>query len=388
MMHIRGVSVRKVLPLIVMLFASSIILPVQAAMPVPAAPTLGAKSYVLEDFQTGTIIAEKNADEKLAPASITKMMSLYVVFHALESGAIHLDDKVLISEKAWRMGGSRMFVKVGSKVSVENLIKGVIIDSGNDATVALAEFVGGTEGGFVNMMNAYVKRLGLKNTHYMDASGLPHPDHYTTARDIATLARAIIGEFPKYYKMFFADKEFTWNNIHQTNRNLLLWRDPSVDGMKTGHTDDAGYCLVTSAKRGDMRLIAVVMGTDSERARADQNLALLNYGYHFYEGRTLYAAGSKLTEAKVWKGAAENVPVGLKSDLYVIVPKGKANGLDAKMQLPATLIAPIDTGKPIGKVNVTLNGGVVASAPLYALQPIEQGGLWTRMVDSVVLMFH
>lgn len=377
----------KALQLIVVLLIGGIA-PVHAALPVPAAPTLSARSYILEDFKTGTVIAAKNADEHLAPASITKLMSLYVVFHALKSGAIHLDDKVLVSEKAWRMGGSRMFIQVGSKVPVDKLIEGVIVDSGNDATVALAEFVGGTEAGFVNMMNAYAEQLGLKNTHYMDASGLPHPDHYTTARDIAALSRAIIKEFPVYYKDFFADKEFTWNNIHQTNRNLLLWRDPSVDGLKTGHTNEAGYCLVTSAKRGDMRLVAVIMGTDSEKARADQNQALLNYGYHFYEGRTLYAAGQKLTSARVWKGADDNVAIGLKSDLYVVVPKGRADKLDAKMQLPATIIAPVDTQKPIGKVKVMLGDKVVANAPLYALAPVAEGGLWTRMVDSIALLFH
>ncbi|HET7370160.1 MAG TPA: D-alanyl-D-alanine carboxypeptidase family protein [Gammaproteobacteria bacterium] len=383
----RSISVRA-LQLFVLLLASSLLLPAYAALPIPEAPQLSASSYILEDYQTGTILAEKNADEKVAPASITKLMTLYVVFHALKSGAINPDDMVTISEKAWRMGGSRMFIEVGNKVSVENLIEGVVVASGNDAAVALAEFVGGTEGGFVNMMNTYAQRLGMTNSHFTDASGLPHPNHYMTARDIATLARAIIRDFPKYYHQYFADKEFTWNNIHQTNRNLLLWRDPSVDGLKTGHTNEAGYCLVTSAKRGNMRLIAVVMGTDSEEARANQNEALLNYGYHFFEGRTLYAAGSKLTEAKVWKGSADMVPIGVKSDLYVVVPKGRAGKLDASMKLPATIVAPVDTDQPIGKVQVTMGGEPVASAPLYALDPVAKGGLWTRMMDSVVLMFH
>ncbi|HET7675148.1 MAG TPA: D-alanyl-D-alanine carboxypeptidase family protein [Gammaproteobacteria bacterium] len=379
----------KILPLFVVLLVGSALAPIQAApLPIPSAPVLSAKSYILEDFKTGTVIAQKNADERLPPASLTKLMSLYVTFHALKSGAIHLDDKATVSEKAWRMGGSRMFLKLGSKVSVQDLIKGIIIDSGNDATVALSEYVGGTEAGFVNMMNAYVKQLGLKNTHYTDASGLPHPDHYTSARDLATLARAIVKEFPDYYKEFFADKDLTWNNIHQTNRNLLLWRDPSVDGLKTGHTDAAGYCMVISAKRGDMRLISVVMNTPSEKARADESEALLNYGYHFFEGRTLYAAGSKLTEAKVWKGDAEQVAIGLKSDLYVVVPKGEVNKLEAKMQLPKTIIAPVDADKPIGEVKVMLGDKMVASAPLYALKSVDEGGLWRRMVDSIALLFH
>ncbi|HET6654721.1 MAG TPA: D-alanyl-D-alanine carboxypeptidase family protein [Gammaproteobacteria bacterium] len=378
----------RALQLFVLLLAGSLLLPAYAALPIPEAPQLSATSYILEDFETGTVLAEKNADQKVSPASITKLMSLYVVFHALKSGTIDIDDKVTVSEKAWRMGGSRMFIEVGDKITVDHLIEGVIVDSGNDATVALAEFVGGTEAGFVNMMNAYAKRLGLTDSHFTDSSGLPHPDHYMTARDIATLSRAIIKEFPNYYHEFFADKEFTWNNIHQTNRNLLLWRDPSVDGLKTGHTKDAGYCLVTSAQRGNMRLVAVVMGTESEEARANENQALLNYGYHFFEGRTLYAAGSKLTEAKVWKGTADTVAIGVKSDLYVVVPKGRADKLDASMKLPATILAPVDSDQPIGKVQVTLGGEPVASAPLYALDPVAKGGLWTRMVDSVVLMFH
>ncbi|HET7307665.1 MAG TPA: D-alanyl-D-alanine carboxypeptidase family protein [Gammaproteobacteria bacterium] len=372
----------------VVLLASSLILPAYAALPTPAPPNLSATSYILEDYTTGTILAAKKPDEKVSPASITKLMSLYVVFNALKSGVIHLDDKVTISKKAWQMGGSRMFIEVGDKITVDHLIEGVIVDSGNDAVVALAEYVGGTEGAFVNMMNAYAKRLGMTNSHFTDASGMPHPEHYMTARDIATLARAIIKDFPKYYHQYFSDKEFTWNNIHQTNRNLLLWRDPSVDGLKTGHTSAAGYCLVTSAKRGDMRLVAVVMGTGSEEARANENEALLNYGYHFFEGRTLYAAGSKLTEAKVWKGTADNVPIGVKSDLYVVIPKGRADKLDAKMKLPATIVAPVDTKQPIGKVTVTLGDKTVATAPLYALKPVTEGGLWTRMVDSIALMFH
>ncbi|HET6725303.1 MAG TPA: D-alanyl-D-alanine carboxypeptidase family protein [Gammaproteobacteria bacterium] len=378
----------RALQLFILLLASSLVLPAYAALPTPAAPKLSAKSYILEDFTTGTVLAAKEADMKVSPASITKLMSLYVVFHALKSGAIHFDDKVRVSEKAWRMGGSRMFIEVGDKITVDNLIKGVVVDSGNDAIVALAEYVGGTEAGFVNMMNAYAERLGMTNSHYTDASGLPHPDHFMTARDIATLARAIIKEFPDYYHKYFADKEFTWNNIHQTNRNLLLWRDPSVDGLKTGHTDAAGFCLVTSAKRGDMRLVAVVMGTESEEARADENEALLNYGYHFFEGRTLYAANSKLTEAEVWKGQADNVAIGVKSDLYVVVPKGQADKLNASMKLPSTIIAPVDAKQPIGKVTITLGDQTIATAPLYALQPVAQGGLWTRMVDSIALMFH
>jgi D-alanyl-D-alanine carboxypeptidase (penicillin-binding protein 5/6) len=378
----------KITHLSALLLVSSLLLPAYAALPVPQPPKLSATSYVLEDFATGKVLAEQNADKKVAPASVTKLMSLYVVFHALKGGMINLDDKVTISEKAWRMGGSRMFIEVGHKVSVNHLIKGVVVDSGNDAVVALAEYVGGTEAGFVNMMNSYAQQLGMAHSHFIDASGLPHPDHYMTARDIATVSRAIIRDYPKYYHKYFADKDFTWNDIHQTNRNLLLWRDPSVDGLKTGHTKAAGYCLVTSAKRHGMRLVAVVMGTESEEARARENEALLNYGYHFFEGRTLYAAGSKLTTAEVWKGEADSVPIGVKSKLYVVVPKGRAGKLGAKMKLPATIIAPVDTKQPIGKVKVTLGDETIASEPLYALKPVPEGGWWTRMVDTVALWFH
>lgn len=373
---------------LILLTALSATLPAHAALPTPAAPKLSATSYILEDFQTGTVLASKHPDKQIAPASITKLMSLYVVFQALDAGTINLDDKVTISEKAWRTGGSRMFIEVGGKISVDNLIKGVVVDSGNDAVVALAEYVGGTEGAFVNMMNAYAKRLGMSHSHFEDANGLPHPNHYMTARDIATLDRAIIAGFPEYYHKYFADKEFTWNNIHQTNRNLLLWRDPSVDGLKTGHTKAAGYCLTTSAKRGNMRLIAVVMGTSSENARVEENEALLNYGFRFFEGRTLYAADTKLADAEVWKGSANSVPIGVKSDVYVVVPKGQAKNLGASMQLPSTIIAPVDTRQPIGKLNITLNEKTVLTDPLFALQPVGKGSLWTRMVDGIALWFH
>lgn len=357
-----------------------------ASFPIPAPPALNAHSYILEDARSGHILVDQNADKHVEPASITKLMTAYVVFHALKAGTIHLDDQVLISKKAWQMPGSRMFIEVGHKVTVKKLLQGMIVQSGNDATVALAEHVAGSESSFVDLMNQYAKRLGMKESHFMDASGLPHPSHYMSAHDIAILARAIITEFPDEYH-WFSEKDFTWNNIHQNNRNLLLWRDPSVDGLKTGHTESAGYCLVASAKRGDMRLISVVMGTPSEDARATYSESLLNYGFNFYEGHNLYTAGKELTTARVWKGEIDAVPVGLKSDLYVTIPRGSYKELSAKMALQATVMAPLTTDSKVGMVKVSLEGKLVAEEPLYPLQPVARGGIWRRMVDSIMLLF-
>lgn len=361
--------------------------PTFAALPVPDAPPLAAESYLLLDYHSGRVLAEQNADQRVEPASITKLMTAYVIFQALESGSIALDDKVLISEKAWRMPGSRMFIEVGKRISVENLIKGLIIQSGNDASVALAEYVAGTENAFVSLMNNDAAQLGMTNTHFVNVTGLPDPEHYSTARDIAILGSALIHDFPEYYK-YYSQKEFTWNGITQNNRNDLLYRDPSVDGMKTGHTDSAGYCLVTSAKRDDMRLISVVMGTESERARTDASQALLNYGFRFFETHQLYAANAELTTARVWKGASDAASLGLQAPLYVTIPRGSYKNLDAFMDLSTRIIAPVSTEQPLGKVKITLNGEPVAEQPLYALQPVAEGGLWRRAVDSILLLFE
>lgn len=358
-----------------------------AALPVPDAPPLAAESYILLDYHSGRVLAEKNADQRVEPASITKLMTAYVIFQALESGSIALDDKVLISEKAWRMPGSRMFIEVGKRISVDNLIKGLIIQSGNDASVALAEYVAGTEDAFVSLMNNDAARLGMSNTHFVNATGLPDPEHYSSAHDIAKLGSALIRDFPEFYK-YYSQKEFTWNGITQNNRNDLLYRDPSVDGMKTGHTDSAGYCLVTSAKREGMRLISVVMGTKSERARADASQALLNYGFRFYETHQLYAANTELTTARVWKGASDKASLGLQAPLYVTIPRGSYDELDAFMDLSTRIIAPVSTEQPLGKVKITLNGEPVAEQSLYTLQPIAEGGLWRRTVDSILLLFE
>lgn len=361
--------------------------PARAAIPVPAPPQLPAESYLLMDFHSGRTLVQHNSDQRVEPASITKLMTSYVVLKALEAGSIALDNKVLVSEKAWRTPGSRMFIEVGNRVSVENLMKGMIIQSGNDASVALAEHVAGSEGAFAELMNQYAARLGMENTHFVNATGLPAPEHYTTARDIARLARALIREFPDYYA-WYSVQEFTWNGIRQSNRNALLYRDPSVDGIKTGHTDSAGYCLVTSALRDGMRLISVVMGTRSESARTDASQALLNWGFRFFETHRLYAAGEALTEARVWKGAAELVPVGLREDLYVTIPRGSYARLKPYMEVATQIIAPVGRQQPLGSVKVALGEDVVAERRLHALEAVPEGGLWRRAVDSILLLFE
>ncbi|MGA7802627.1 MAG: D-alanyl-D-alanine carboxypeptidase family protein [Gammaproteobacteria bacterium] len=358
-----------------------------ALPPVPKAPKVGAKSYIVLDYDSGQVVAQDNPDERLPPASLTKLMTAYVVFKELEAGQIHMDDKVHISEHAWRTGGSRMFVQVGSKVPLKDLLQGMITQSGNDATVALAEHVAGTGQTFAAMMNRQAQLLGMTHSHFVDATGLPHPEHYTTARDISKVARALIRDFPEYYKLY-SEKKFTWNNITQYNRNKLLWRDPSVDGMKTGHTEAAGYCLVTSAKRGNMRLISVVMGTASENARVDVSEALLNYGFRFYDTHKLYDAGQPLTNARVWKGAQDKIPLGLQHTLYVTVPRGQYKNLSASMTVNDRLMAPLTKDKQYGTVQVSLGDEVLARKPLVALQNVPEGSFWQRMLDEARLYFH
>ena len=359
----------------------------RAAMPVPQAPAVKARAYLVEDFHSGQTIAAKNPDQRIEPASITKLMSAYVVFQEIRNGTLSLEDKVQISEKAWRTPGSRMFVEVGTQVSVADLMKGMIIQSGNDATVALAEKVAGTEASFASLMNHHAKRLGMDGSHFVNSTGLPDPQHYTTARDIARVARALIAEFPEYYQ-WYSERQFTYNGITQYNRNKLLWRDESVDGIKTGHTDSAGYCLVTSAKRDGMRLISVVLGTKSEEARADASQALLNYGFRFFETHKLYDANSKLTRARVWKGATEEVDAGLRDTLYVTIPRGRYKNLDASMQLRKQILAPVDAGEVLGEVLVRLDGQTVAEKDLVALQSVGEGNFWQRIVDEALLYFE
>ncbi len=354
---------------------------------VPSPPAIEAKAYILQDSYSGRVLAERNADERMEPASLTKMMTAYVAFAALRDGDIGLKDQVWVSEKAWRMQGSRMFIEVDTEVSVEALLKGVIVQSGNDASVALAEHVAGDEGAFAELMNQYAQRLGMSGTHFANASGLPDPEHYTTARDMAIMARALIHHFPEYYE-WHAIRKYSYNGIEQYNRNELLLRDESVDGIKTGHTESAGYCLVTSAKRDDMRLISVVMGAESENARLQQTQALLNYGFRFFETHRLYAANEPLTDVRVWKGDVQTLGVGLADDLYVTVPRGQYERLNARMQVDAAIIAPVARGEPQGTVTISFGEDTVTERPLIALQSVAEGGLWQRLTDEVRLLFH
>lgn len=355
-------------------------------MAIPAPPQLAAKSYVLMDAASGNILIEENADERLPPASLTKLMTAYLATLDINRGQIKQTDMVRISEKAWRMGGSKMFIEVGKEVSVDDLLHGIIIQSGNDASVAIAEHIAGSEEAFADMMNSNAQRLGMSNSQFRNATGWPDPDHYSSAKDMAKLARAIIFEDPQHYAIY-AQKEFLWNGIKQPNRNLLLWRDKTVDGLKTGHTEEAGYCLVSSAVRDGMRLISVVFGTNSEQARAAETQKLLTYGFRFFETRTFYQKGVELAQAQVWKGATRQLKAGLASDLTLTMAKGQLDKLQAGMTLNPQLIAPIQQGDVIGKVEVKLGDEVVHRVDLVALETVEEGGLFRRLWDSIRLFF-
>lgn len=359
----------------------------QASVPVPAPPQIAAKNYILIDFNSGRILAENAADVKIEPASITKLMTSYVIYKEMENGRLTLSDQVLVSERAWRMGGSRMYLDLGSKVSVEVMLKGLIIQSGNDASVALAEHIAGSEEAFVDLMNQYAASLGMSNTYYKNSTGWPDAEHLTTARDIATLAKAFIEEFPDEYKGY-SEKEFTYNNIKQYNRNKLLWRDKTVDGLKTGHTDSAGYCLVSSAKRADMRLISVVLGTNSEEARASMSQSLLNYGFRFYETHKLYAAGEALSQSRVWQGDREQISLGLDNDLHVTIPRGMYKKMDARMNVDANITAPVKKGSQLGEVQIVLNDEALSSVPLVALQQVDEGSWFQIGKDYLLKLFE
>jgi serine-type D-Ala-D-Ala carboxypeptidase (penicillin-binding protein 5/6) len=356
--------------------------------PIPRPPDVPARAYILVDHFSGRVIAESHADDRMEPASLTKLMTSYVIFKALKEGRLKLTDPVTISEHAWRSEGSRTFVQVGTQIPAEVLIKGMIIQSGNDATIALAERVGGTEPAFAQMMNEYARRIGLKSTNFVNADGLPAANHYTTARDMATLANALLRDFPDLYQ-WFSIREYIWNNIKQQNRNGLLERDPSVDGMKTGHTDSAGYCLVTAAKRDGMRLVAVVLGSSSIRAREDASEALLNYGYNFFETAKVKNAGDTVLKPRVYKSSEEFATLGIPNDIYLTVPRGQVASLKTTARvLKEPLIAPIALHQPLGELTISdTNGQVIAHAPLIAFKAVPEGGLWTRMTDDVALWF-
>ncbi len=373
-----------------LLFVFSLVFAAKATAqdsPTPAPPIIGAKSYLLIDANSGFELASLNPDQRLAPASLTKLMSAYAIFHALKEEQVRLEDQVTVSEKAWRTEGSRMFIEVGSRVSVRDLLMGMIVQSGNDASVALAEHVAGTESVFADVMNQYAVALGMHSSNFRNATGLPDDNHYSTARDLATLARAIVTEFPDYYK-WYSIKEFTYGDIKQNNRNSLLWRDSSVDGMKTGHTDDAGYCLVSSASRDGMRIVSVVLGTASAKARLDGSQALLNYGFRFYETRLLYKANSKITTATIWKGLLESTDLGVLSDLYITIPRGSFDKVESVVNMKSVLLAPVALGQPLAELQINLYGANLITEPLRALQENPVGSLWQRMRDSVRLWFE
>ncbi|MFO7543706.1 MAG: D-alanyl-D-alanine carboxypeptidase family protein [Thiobacillus sp.] len=374
---------------LVLLFSVFIAPSVWSAPLIPPPPQLAAKSYVLMDAASGNVLVDVQGEAPLPPASLTKLMTSHVAALELQRGRMKESDLVLVSEKAWRMGGSKMFIKVGNQVAVSDLLRGIIVQSGNDASIALAEHIAGGEETFASMMNQEAKRLGLAHTHFVNATGWPDPNHYSSALDMAKLARAIILEDPQHYALY-AEKEFVWNDIRQPNRNLLLWRDPSVDGLKTGHTEEAGYCLVASGKRDGQRLIAVVFGTDSEEARAAETAKLLGYGFNFFESKAFFEQGETIQSIDVWKGSARTVKAGVAADFVAALPKRASEGYQARVVLAkADVMAPVAAGAPLGRVElISPDGKVVTQAPLVALEAVEEGGFFRRVWDSIRLFFR
>lgn len=364
---------------------SLVSLQLQAAL-VPAPPQLAATAYVAMDASTGDILVESGADGRFAPASLTKMMTSYIVEHEIAQGNVAETDLVPISVKAWKTPGSRMFVREGTQVLLGDLLRGVIIQSGNDASVALAEYIAGSEDAFADLMNQHAVRLGLKNTHFENATGLPADNHYSSPRDLALIARALIQDFPEQYSIY-AEKYFTYNDIKQPNRNRLLWRDATVDGVKTGHTEEAGYCLVASALRDDMRVISVVLGTISDEARAAESQKLLSYAFRFFRTFPLYKAGATLNSPEIWKGSVDSVGLGLTEDLAVTIPRGKEDQLAAVLDLPTIIEAPLEQGQQVGSLKVSLAGELLREVPLVALQPVAEADFVKKIWHSIVLFF-
>lgn len=358
-----------------------------AAAGLPSGPELNAKSYLLIDFHSGVELVAKNQDHQIEPASITKLMTAYVIYDELDKGNINLEDKVLISEKAWKMEGSRMFVEAGKQVPLKRMLSGLIIQSGNDAAVALAEHIAGNEIAFVARMNEQAKKLGMNSTHFVNATGWPAENHYTTARDIATLTRAVIKEYPEHYKLY-SQKEYSYNGIKQYNRNKLLWRDKTVDGVKTGHTQSAGYCLVASSERNGMRLISVILGAKDEKTRADYSQELLEYGFRFFETHKLYDSGSVLADTRIWKGTKDTVPAGILEDFYVTVQKGHYSNLKGLMEINGSIDAPVKRGDVLGTAIIKDGEMIVYEVPLVALDIVDAGGFWSKVTDSVKKLFN
>lgn len=368
------------------LVVSLLALNTQAAALIPAAPQIAARAYVVIDADTGKVIAAKNESESFPPASLTKLMTSYVLAYELGKGNIRKDDLVLVSEKAWRTQGSRMFIREGTQVKLEDLMRGIVIQSGNDASVAVAEHIAGSETAFADLMNQHARLLGMENSHFMNATGLPSEGHHSSAMDMAQLGRAIIQKYPEHYGIY-SEKYFTYNKIRQPNRNKLLWRDSTVDGLKTGHTEEAGFCLVASAKRDGMRLISVVMGTKSEEARAQESQKLLSYAFRYYRTHKLYNANEALNSAKAWAGVSDQVRLGLAEPLSVTIPRGQVEQLQAVMDVDRIIKAPVVKGQVYGTVKVSLNGESVTEVPLVALEDIEEAGLLKRIWHAIMLFF-
>jgi D-alanyl-D-alanine carboxypeptidase (penicillin-binding protein 5/6) len=360
--------------------------PAVPPMAVPTAPQVDARAYIVVDFRTDKILAAKDAVARVEPASLTKLMTAYIVFQELAAAKLKLDEQVTVSEHAWRSEGSRTFIELGKPVSVQDLILGMIVQSGNDATIALAERIAGTEETFAQMMNANAQRLKMVGSHFENSSGLPSPQHYTTARDLSLLANAMIREYPQYYK-WFSVREFEHNGIKQQNRNGLLEKDPTVDGLKTGHTDSAGFCLVTSALRDHMRLVSVVMGSSSMKARENASTALLNYGFTFYETKLAVKGGAVLASARVWKGKSASVDLGIKDDLYLTLPRGVADHIKTAADVQPRVIAPLALDSALGSLRVFAGNQTFATLPLHPLKSVAAGGWWRRLIDTIRLWF-
>lgn len=376
---------RPVFALVFLLFFHPL-LAQQTAIPIPAPPAIAAKAYVLLDFNSGQLLADHNPHQRVEPASLSKLMTAYLVFGALRQKSLQPAQTVPVSERAWRAEGSRMFIEPRKPVTVDELIRGMVVQSGNDACIALAEAVAGSEEAFAQMMNREVQRLGMKNTNFVNSTGLSHPQHYSTAYDLALLAAAIVRDFPEYYPLY-STKEFRYNNISQSNRNRLLWTDPTVDGMKTGYTENAGYCLITSAKRDQRRLISVVLGTASEAVRAIESQKLLNYGFQFYDSVRLYEKNQPVATLRVWKGAGNSVKAGFASDVYLSLPKGRADRLKATIESQQPLLAPISAGQRVGTMKLTLDGRPFRELPVVALESVSLAGILGRGWDSLRLLF-
>ncbi len=355
---------------------------------IPAPPSIAASGYILIDADSGRVITEKNADEKLPPASLTKLMTSYVLSYELAEGNVANTDMVTISENAWAQnptfaGSSLMWIEVGKQVNLKDLHKGVVISSGNDASVAVAEHLAGSESAFADVMNQHAALLGMTGSHFVNAHGLPDPEHYMTARDLAILSKAIL-KYPEEYALY-SQPDYTYNNITQTNRNRLLWKDDSVDGLKTGHTEEAGFCLVSSAKRNGMRLISVVMGAKSQSAREVESQKLLSYGFRYFETHQLYSTGDALTATKIWAGASDSLSLGVERDIHLTIPRGKHKDIEAVMDLAEFIKAPVSAGNEYGELVIRLDGEELLREPLFALESIEQGGIFKRLWDAIVL---